>query len=135
MVGKLYSEIATASGYQVEHDDRQVAVSEGLLDDWMTIINQGIENEDYDKTITQLYDLYDKVFNQEKTEGEGEEESDLPAAITGLKGSIDAIPGNVSASAAAALNGAKVEMDGQVVGNLVIATMSRMNRTTQKTYG
>lgn len=135
MVGKLYSEIATASGYQVEHDDRQVAVSEGLLDDWMTIINQGIENEDYDKTITQLYDLYDKVFNQEKTEGEGEEESDLSAAITGLKGSIDAMPGNVSASAAAALNGAKVEMDGQVVGNIVIATMSRMNRTTQKTYG
>lgn len=133
MVGDLYNEIGVASQYQVEQDGREVYVSQDVLDNWMTTIQQGIENEDYDNTISQLYDLYDKVFNEEKTEGEGDEDTDISAAITGLKGSLDAIPGNVSASAAAALNGAKVEMDGQVVGNLVIAAMSRMNRMAQKT--
>jgi hypothetical protein len=81
----------------------------------------------------------------EEPEGETEEESDVSSSLEQLNTTVsafaaaaEALPGQAAAAAASALSGAKVEMDGAAVGQIVLAPVmaeiSRMNRTAARAF-
>lgn len=106
------------------------SASRAMFNEFANILSNEMDPAKYD------YDDFIDWFETTEEDGEiGASIESLNANISALNTSVQGLPGEAAASAAAALNGAKVEMDGQVVGNIVISAMSRLNRTTQKTYG
>lgn len=110
----------------------------GLMDQWrgfLTDLNTYAEELNMDNFWSWFEDPEDG-----KEEGTSITSSleQLNTTVSAFAAAAEALPGQAAAAAAGALSGAKVEMDGAAVGQIVLAPVmaeiSRMNRTAARAF-
>lgn len=94
-------------------------VSESQLDAWMTIIRQGKKDTEYVSAAKAIMEAYGGDEG-----GGGGSPEDLASAVQTLTAAAEGLAAAAAAAAVGGLAGAKVEMDGQTVGTLVLPTVA-----------
>lgn len=95
----------------------EFGLSESQLDNWLSIIQGGKKDEEYYDVAKQVMDAFEGTSGLEDISSAVEALSNATAELTATAA---ALPG----ATASAVNGAKVEMDGVTVGELVLPTVS-----------
>lgn len=108
-------------------------ISESQFDEWsgplQKAVISGIADEDYSKVAAAIIEAWNTVNKEDEPqyqddEKEGSLTKTLSTAAEKLSATAAALPGMMASIATAALNGAKVQMDGQEVGELVLPTVA-----------